>query len=109
VDPTRISTENAYQLGVASYYARERQGRRTSSGARYNMYRMTAAHRVLPLGTLIKVTNLENGKWVVVEVNDRGPFVRQKILDVSYAAALELDMVRAGSAEVMIELIERAR
>jgi rare lipoprotein A len=106
VDPTRISTENAYQLGVASYYGRERQGRRTASGERYSMYRMTAAHRILPLGTLIKLTNLANGKWVVVKVNDRGPFARQRIVDVSYAAALELDMVEEGRAEVMIELVD---
>ena len=68
------------------------------------MYKLSAAHRVLPLGTMIKVTNLENGRWVEVKVNDRGPFVEGRILDLSFAAGLELEMVKTGTAKVMIEI-----
>jgi len=91
---------------VASYYGSKFQGRTTASGAVFDMYRLTAAHRVLPLGTRIRVTNLSNGRWVDVEVNDLGPFVEGRILDVSYAAALELEMVAPGTARVMIEILE---
>ena len=70
------------------------------------MYKLTAAHRVLPLGTRIKVTHLGNGHWVEVKVNDRGPFIEGRILDLSFAAALELEMVKAGTAKVMIELVD---
>ena len=101
-----IDTSRAYQIGVASYYGSKFQGRTTASGAVFDMYRLTAAHRVLPLGTRIRVTNLSNGRWVDVEVNDRGPFVEGRILDVSYAAALELEMVAPGTARVMIEILE---
>ena len=70
------------------------------------MYKLTAAHRVLPLGTMIRVTHLTNGRRVVVKVNDRGPFIEGRVLDLSFAAALELEMVSAGTAEVMIEIIQ---
>ncbi len=70
------------------------------------MYKLTAAHRVLPLGTHIRVTNLSNGRWVEVKVNDRGPFIEGRILDLSFAAALEIEMVQAGTARVMIEIIK---
>jgi rare lipoprotein A len=70
------------------------------------MYKLTAAHRVLPLGTIVKVINLSNGRWVVVKVNDRGPFIEGRILDLSFAAALELEMVQAGTTKVMIEIVE---
>ena len=109
VDPARIDTSRAYQIGVASYYGKAFHGRKTASGEVFNMYRLTAAHRVLPLGTRIKVTNLSNGRWVVVKVNDRGPFVEGRILDLSFAAALELEMVKAGTARVMIEIVEPVR
>lgn len=107
-DPTKISTKHAYQVGRASYYAKRFNGRRTAKGDTYDMSRMTAAHRVLPLGTVIKVTNLENGRAVEVEVNDRGPFTRRRVLDLSLEAAKRLDMVRKGSAKVMIEIIKAA-
>ncbi len=71
VDPLNISTANAYQIGVASYYGEPFHGRKTANGEIFNMYKLTAAHRVLPLGTIAKVTNLSNGRWVVVKVNDR--------------------------------------
>ncbi|MFH1569006.1 MAG: septal ring lytic transglycosylase RlpA family protein [Gemmatimonadota bacterium] len=106
VDPGSISTANAYQVGTASYYGKQFHGRRTANGEVFNMYKMTAAHRVLPLGTVIKVTNLANGRWAVVKVNDRGPFVEGRVLDLSFAAALELEMVEVGTANVMIEIVE---
>jgi len=106
LDPARIDTRKAYQVGVASYYGKDFHGRQTANGETFNMYKLTAAHRVLPLGTLVRVTNLENGRWVEVKINDRGPFVEGRILDLSFAAALELEMVSAGTAEVMIEIVE---
>jgi len=101
-----ISTDKAYQIGVASYYGKQFHGRKTANGEIFNMYKLTAAHRVLPLGTVAKVTNLENGRWVVVKVNDRGPFIEGRVLDLSFAAALELEMVQAGTAKVMIEIVQ---
>ena len=101
-----ISRENAYQIGVASYYGEKFHGRKTANGETFNMYKMTAAHRVLPLGTMIRVTHLTNGRTVVVKINDRGPFIEGRVLDLSFAAALELEMVAAGTAEVMIEIIQ---
>jgi rare lipoprotein A len=106
VDPQNISTANAYQVGVASYYADKFHGKLTANGEVFNMYKLTAAHRVLPLGTIVKVTNLENGRWVVVKVNDRGPFIEGRVLDLSFAAALEIEMVKKGTAKVMIEIVE---
>lgn len=108
VDPGTISRAKAYQVGVSSYYGKKFHGRLTANGEVFNMYKLTAAHRVLPLGTVIKVTHLANGRWVVVKVNDRGPFIEGRILDLSFAAALELEMVEAGTAEVMIEIVEPA-
>ncbi len=105
VDPDNISTNNAYQIGRASYYGKKFHGRKTANGETFNMYKLTAAHRVLPLGTIVKVTHLDNGRWVVVKVNDRGPFIEGRILDLSFAAALELEMVEAGTAQVMIEIV----
>ncbi len=104
VDFDKVSTKNAYQIGLASYYGKKFHGRKTANGETFNMYKLSAAHRVLPLGTMIKVTNLENGRWVEVKVNDRGPFVEGRILDLSFAAGLELEMVKSGTAKVMIEI-----
>lgn len=106
VDPQNISTANAYQVGTSSYYGKKFHGRKTANGEIFNMYKLTAAHRVLPLGTVAKVTNLANGRWVVVKVNDRGPFIEGRILDLSFAAALEIEMVQQGTAKVMIEIVE---
>jgi rare lipoprotein A len=106
LDPARIDTDKAYQVGVASYYGKKFHGRRTANGEIFNMYKLTAAHRVLPLGTRVRVTNLGNGRWVEVKVNDRGPFIEGRVLDLSFAAALELEMVKAGTARVMIEIVE---
>ncbi len=93
------------QRGVASWYGRDFHGLSTSSGETYNMHAMTAAHTTLPLPTWVEVTNLENGKRVVVKVNDRGPFVDNRLIDLSYAAATALDMVRAGTTRVEVRAI----
>lgn len=106
VDAEKIDTDKAYQIGVASYYGEKFHGRKTANGETFNMYKLTAAHRVLPLGTRIRVTHLGNGRWVEVKVNDRGPFIEGRVLDLSFAAALELEMVRDGTAKVMIEIID---
>jgi len=87
-------------VGVASWYGRQHQGRATSSGEAFDMNQLTTAHRTLPFGTRVRVTNLENGRSVVVRVNDRGPFTATRILDVSLAAAKALGMVGAGVARV---------
>ena len=105
IDPNKIDIGKAYQIGVASYYGKKFHGRKTANGEVFNMYKLTAAHRVLPLGTHVKVTNLQNGRWVEVKVNDRGPFIEGRILDLSFASALELEMVKQGTAKVMIEII----
>ena len=91
---------------VASYYADKFNGRRTASGEIFNMYGFTAAHKTLPFGTILKVTNLENGKTVNVRVNDRGPFVQGRELDVSKAAAQQLEMTGTGTARVSIEIVD---
>ncbi len=90
------------EQGTASWYGRAHHGRTTASGEPFDMHALTAAHRTLPFGTMILVTNLENGRSVVLTVNDRGPFVRGRILDVSYRAALELDFLADSLARVRI-------
>ncbi len=90
------------ETGIASWYGPGFHGQRTASGEIYNMYKLTAAHRTLPLGTYVKVINLENGKTVVVKVNDRGPFVSGRIIDLSYAAAKQIGMLRKGTARVRL-------
>lgn len=90
------------QKGKASWYGRRFHGRRTASGERFNMYAMTCAHKRLPMNSRVRVTNLRNGKSVVVRVNDRGPFARGRVIDLSYAAAKKLGFVRAGTARVRV-------
>jgi len=99
------TAENFKEWGVASWYGKKFHGRETSSGEIYDMHMMTAAHKSLPLPTFVKVTRADTGKSVVVKVNDRGPFVGDRIIDLSYAAATELDMVDSGKVEVFIEAL----
>ncbi|OLU32456.1 hypothetical protein BVH03_07260 [Pseudomonas sp. PA15(2017)] len=89
--------------GKASYYGRAHHGNRTASGERFDQNALTAAHRALPFGTQVKVTNLNNNRSVVVRINDRGPFARGRIIDVSRKAAEALDMIRSGVAPVRVE------
>lgn len=91
--------------GTASYYADKFHGRKTANGEIFNMHDMTAAHKTLPFGTIVRVTNLGNNKSVKLRINDRGPFVKDRIIDVSLAAAKELDMLGTGTAEVRIDII----
>ena len=93
-------------MGLASFYGEEFQGYRTASGQLYDMNKLTAAHRRLPIGARLKVTNLENNRQVIVTVNDRGPYKRGRIIDLSREAALRLDMVNKGVAKVKIEVLE---
>ncbi len=93
------------QYGVASWYGGEFHGRPTSSGEVYDMYQLTCAHNTLPLGTIVMVTNLENGRSLELKVNDRGPFVKERIIDVSYAASQMLGMWEKGTALVKVEVI----
>jgi len=93
------------QVGVASWYGKGFHGRPTASGEIYNMYQPTAAHLTAPLGTYALVTNLENGQSVRVRINDRGPYIRPRILDLSYEAARQIDLVRPGSGRVQIDFL----
>lgn len=92
--------------GKASYYAQPFHGRKSASGKIYNMYEYTCAHKTLPFGTKLKVTNQANGKTVTVEVTDRGPYVKGRIVDLSKAAAMDLDMMKSGVADVEVEIIK---
>lgn len=94
-----------YQAGTASWYGSYFQGSDTASGEPYNMYDMTAAHQTLPLGTYVRVTNLRNGRAVVVRINDRGPFVDDRIIDLSYSAARALHMEHKGIQQVRLDLV----
>ena len=96
------SARGYVEEGIASWYGPGFHGRRTASGERYNMYDFTAAHKILPMGTRVLVINLENGRRTVVRINDRGPFVKGRIIDLSYAAARALGMVEKGTAKVRI-------
>ncbi|MEA2110010.1 MAG: septal ring lytic transglycosylase RlpA family protein [Pseudomonadota bacterium] len=93
------------QEGIASWYGKDFHGKKTSNGEIYDMHKLTAAHKELPLGSRVRVTNLENRRQVEVLINDRGPFVRGRIIDLSYAAAKTLDMVDQGTALVRVILI----
>jgi peptidoglycan lytic transglycosylase len=90
------------QRGIASWYGEDFHGKKTSSGEPYDMYALTAAHKTLPLGTYVRVHNLENNRQVELRINDRGPFVRSRIIDLSYAAAKEIGIVAAGTASVEV-------
>jgi rare lipoprotein A len=96
---------SSFEYGMASYYGDEFHGRKTASGETYNMWDMTCAHKTLPFGTRVRVTNLKNQKTVVVRVNDRGPFVKGRIIDLSMAAAKKLNMLGNGVVKVKIEVV----
>ena len=101
-----LATAEGYrERGVASWYGPDFHARPTSSGEPYDMYAMTAAHKTLPIPAYARVTNLANGRSVVVRINDRGPFVGNRIIDLSYTAAHKLDMTQAGTAFVEVEVI----
>lgn len=95
-----------YESTKASYYADYFHGRKTANGETFDMYELTAAHKTLPFGTLVKVTNLKNNKEVIVRINDRGPYIKGREIDLSLQGAEELDMIKAGVVPVKIELVE---
>ncbi len=97
------------EVGKASWYGRGFHGRTTASGEVYDMHKMTAAHRILPMNTYVRVTNLSNGREAVVRINDRGPFAKGRIIDLSYAAAKRLGMVGPGVARVRVEALGEGR
>jgi rare lipoprotein A len=103
---TRNSSKGYIERGVASWYGRHFHGRKTSSGERYDMYAMTAAHKTLPLPTYARVTNLTNGRTAVVKINDRGPFHGDRVIDLSYSAARKLGVVAKGTGMVEIRAID---
>ena len=93
------------QRGIASWYGPNFHGKYTSNGEIYNMYALTAAHKTLPMNTIVKVTNLNNGKSVIVRINDRGPFVKGRIIDLSYAAGKKIGLDITGTAPVELEVL----
>jgi rare lipoprotein A len=102
--PTIVSVGDEYS-GRASWYGPDFDGKQTSSGETYNMYEMTAAHKTLPMNTIVQVTNQENGKSIVVRINDRGPFVESRIIDLSKEAATRLNIVGRGTAMVSLKVL----
>lgn len=100
-------SEGFRQRGIASWYGRDFHGKKTSNGEIYNMYAMTAAHKTLPLGTYVQVVNRQNNRSVVVRINDRGPFVRGRIIDLSYTAAKDIGIVGPGTARVDLVALGR--
>jgi len=94
------------ETGEASFYGARHHGKKTASGERFDQNQLTAAHRTLPFGTRVQVTNLDNNKTVVVRINDRGPFNRKRLIDISHAAAEQLDMLRSGTAPVRVQSLD---
>ncbi len=102
------SSEGYVERGTASWYGTKFHGRRTSSGEPYNMYAMTAAHKTLPIPSYARVTHLQNGKSVIVKINDRGPFVNNRLIDLSYVAARKLGIAASGTGPVEVKVITAA-
>ena len=102
--PKMVNKNDTFH-GVASWYGPDFHAKKTSNGEVYNMYAMTAAHKTLPMNTMVKVKNVDNGMSVIVRVNDRGPFVKQRIIDLSNVAAHKIDMVKKGTANVKLTIV----
>lgn len=107
--PATRSEPGVVQRGIASFYHDSLHGRRTASGQVYNKDEMSAAHRTLPLGTKVRVTDVASGRSILVRINDRGPFVRGRIIDLSRRAASELKLIRRGIAPVKVEVVSLPR
>lgn len=106
---TNTNTDEKIVTGKASYYAHKFEGRRTSSGQTYRANQRTAAHRFYPFGTLLEITNKSNGLRTIVRVNDRGPHTRNRLVDLSYAAASDLGMVSSGTGDVIVKVISEVK
>jgi rare lipoprotein A len=102
--PAAVEQPTYAETGMASWYGRDHQGKKTAAGERFDMNQLTAAHRTLPLNTTVRVTNIDNQKTVKVRINDRGPYVRTRIIDLSSRAARALDIVDDGTAKVRLEV-----
>ena len=103
---SKINKSQKVFYGISSYYGQKFHGKLTANGEVFDMYGLTAAHKTLPLNTIIRVTNKANDNSLILRVNDRGPYVGNRILDCSYGAALKLDFLNQGTAEIKIEAIE---
>jgi rare lipoprotein A len=104
----RLSLILSQEIGLASWYGQELQGNLTASGEVYDLNGLTAAHQTLPFGTILRVTNLENWKSILLRVNDRGPHLGRRVLDVSWAAAKRLEFIDSGTARVRVEVVAHA-
>ena len=104
-----VQEANYRETGIAAWYGKELHGKQTANGEVFDMYGLSAAHRTLPLGTVVQVTNLDNFKSVNVRITDRGPFLKSRVLDLSYGAAKELGFVSQGTARVRIQAVEAVR
>jgi len=102
-----VAPSEEHETGLASWYGEEFQGNTTASGEAYDLNGLTAAHHTLPFGTTIRVTNLRNHKSILLRVNDRGPYLGERMLDVSWAAAQQLGFVQTGTAQVRVEVMSR--
>jgi rare lipoprotein A len=101
------SSESPANLdGIASYYGKEHHGKKTANGETFDMFKLTAAHRSLPFGTQVRVTNLSNQRSVIVRINDRGPYYQGRIIDLSQAAAERLEMIKSGITQVKVEVLD---
>src|ERR1700747_1362357 len=102
----QVGKTKPYQVGTASWYGQNFEGKPTASGEPYDMYDMTAAHLTLPMGSYVRVTNLRNGRAVIVKVNDRGPIVQGRIIDLSYGAAQALEFQKRGLQKVRLDVVK---
>ena len=100
-----ISASGFVEEGIASWYGKDFHGKKTANGETYDMYGQTAAHKLLPFGTQVRVTNLDNGRSTVVRINDRGPFVANRVIDLTHTAASQLNMIGSGTARVRVETV----
>ena len=109
IDPKTVNTNVKHKkkmVGISSFYAEDFHGKLTANGEIYDMYGLTAAHKTLPLNTVARVTNLENGKSLILRINDRGPYIVGRMLDCSYGAAKKLDFIKQGKTKVQVDIIE---
>ena len=109
IDPKTVNTNVKHKkrmVGTSSFYAEDFHGKLTANGEIYDMYGLTAAHKTLPLNTVARVTNLDNGKSLILRINDRGPYIEGRMLDCSYGAAKKLDFIKQGTAKVQVDIIE---
>jgi len=105
-DRYSLNNENGSFSGVCSYYGKKFHGRKTANGEIFDMYGFTAAHKSLPFNTVLEVENLSNNKKVIVRINDRGPFVKNRLLDLSYGAAEEIDLIKTGTTNFRAKIIK---